>query len=781
MPENAGNTRMMNKRRAMLYMAIMACLCGATGTAASAQAASGNAQEIIGTYCGTIRMGDPRAPQKRQGPLTIEIKSADSATLHAELVEEYDYSDGDYQAKFEQRIEAQGRAVWNGTQWDLIFDRGTQHITATQTDTRDGTVRVNKQDAGFALACIIDGDTILKHPSLMAATNLTMNAMKNGGQPAAVSYGLKASASPREIKVDGSSTITVDAVLSEYREGDREGRPAKDKKIAFAIDPQKGKLFGSLSAPEAYTDAGGRARVVYTAPAGADLQAAGFFVNTATVTASCDEHGARDIAYISFLRERGKVSVEPGLGGVISSNGIVPPDRRFPALITAFLEDENLQPLAHAEVTFSLEQGAAFGMLRSADGRQGTKLSLKTDGSGIAEAFYIFSADAPPKKAVTESVNISSASMAAPLRARISIGLNIVFDKVESTYEGRGMVSAGEEVPLRVRIKDAWNPDLDLAPIIGYWGTGGKAGDTGLAVRLEVHSISSAPACLLDLYKSRRYPDPGFAENMRVRSFPDKGERNWLWMSQAFLKQYGGYPRVRPGTPGQNYYEARVCLADAGGKPVFVSSHPAAGAFLQIPTDVAADAFSIFFLSNPFGPHTRQARAFRAILDLAGFGAVLSLADAADAINRGQTEDLLVTLFSELKGGAAEKIARGSGISRELAEMYAQLSFVEKITSTAADEMGPLGLSEDALLRKLAGRAAWGAGRLVVLRGAGAQELVAAAASGQDQKPVAAVDGKITQDKKSGIVSLKKGGTSIYIVPSDMQVEPRGAADMRRY
>ncbi len=101
---------------------------------------------------------------------------------------------------------------------------------------------------------------------------------------------------------------------------------------------------------------------------------------------------------------------------------------------------------------------------------------------------------------------------------------------MENAYEGKGEINAGEEIPLRVYIKHVDYPDLDLMEFFYYWGARNKTGNTELQVKFEVENISTVPKSLLDQLKLEKYPPEKFSENLRVKSFKDKGIYNMLWV-----------------------------------------------------------------------------------------------------------------------------------------------------------------------------------------------------------------------------------------------------------
>jgi len=338
-----------------------------------------------------------------------------------------------------------------------------------------------------------------------------------------------------------------------------------------------------------------------------------------------------------------------------------------------------MQPLKDTEVTFSIQGGDTYGMLRAPGGVEAREVVIRTDHGGWAEAQYFYDSDNPPSGPVTETIEIRSSKMVLPLKAEVTTGFNLVFARMESAYEGKGTVNAGEEIPFRVNIKDVWNPGVDLENLVGYWGVDEKSGLEKLFVRLEVENLGSVPDYLLDQLKLESFPEAPFSENVQVRSFRDKGEMNMLWMPENSPKNYRGYPRIRPMTPGNHYYEARLSLVDGNGRVVFRTKHPAAKAYFNIRTGLPADALQIFFLENPFKADTPEAKILRTALDLMGFGTVMSVVDAMYAINSGSTKDLFSLLFSEAKGAVLSKTGDISAVHKQNVEIYSSIALAEKI------------------------------------------------------------------------------------------------------
>ena len=569
--------------------------------------------------------------------------------------------------------------------------------------------------------------------------------------------------------------------LYEYNPGDSlSSRPVAGKTISFTVNKQDGIIPGTLSSVSAVTDGNGKATVTYTAPEGELLKDAKLVVTSATVTARSEEFGVEDMAYINFTPERSKVFVDPAISGIVSSHGVVPPDRRYPALIAAFFEDEDMKPLKNAEVTFSIQGSGAVGMLRAPDGREAREVVIRTDPDGWAEVRYFYASDNPPSEPVTETIEIRSRKMVLPLKAEVTTGFNLIFTRMESAYEGKGTVNAGEEIPFRVNIRDAWNPDVDLEKIVDYWGIDEGSVGEKLFVRLEVDNLGSVPDYLLDQLKLEKYPEAPFSENMQVRSFRDKGEINMLWMSENSLKGYRGYPRIRPLSTGNHYYEARLSLVDGNGKEVFRTNHPAAKAYFNIETGLPADAMQIFFLENPFKAETAEAKMLRTALDIMGLGTMMSVVDAMYAINSGSTKDLYSLLFSEVKGAMLSKTGDISAAHKQGVEIYSSIALAEKIDlEIRKDRTGPIAAMEGEIFESLASAFELGKDRLLILRGKGDQKL--SVINGSSEREIPSKEGAYSIDEGTGITSLRSGESTIYIIPHGISVKPENASEVLRY
>jgi hypothetical protein len=636
-------------------------------------------------------------------------------------------------------------------------------------------------------------------------------------------FALKATPPHSEIKPDGKSTLEITGQLYSYTPGDNSSsKPVSGKTLTFEIQEMDGVKPGTLSLATAVTDANGVAKVIYTAPTAEQLEKMQAFNRISTaVTIRNEETGTEDIAYITFQTDNGKMRIEPGID-VISNTGYIPPDNRYPALITADFQDENLEPIANTEVTFSIKEDNPVGMLRSSNGQEGTIITTKTDASGIASVQYYYAAASPPEKPITETIEAKTKNMAIPLKAYISIGLNIVLENAISGYEGSTDINAGEKVPLKITVRDEWNPTLDLAQIMNYWGSGNEAGNNRLYVKLEIKKQGFMPTYMLDYLGSENFPEPEYEELLYPKTIKD-GLKNLMYISE-YSQNKSGFPTVMPLFSGTNNYEIMVSLVDEKGNPVFESQHPRQTAFVSIPTGLPANSYAIWFATNPLGPHTEMSKFARLLLStvtfgkFGGLGSLLSLADAAFAINNGDADALANIMLSEIKGQISGDIEDVGGLKGELFAEYNKMSITEQYISYALNSESDMGLiaeMESKILSEIAAAGIDSDRQLVILKGDGNQKLlidgeskpeskssnflkdnVKISISGVDEetkdfinkigkkkkkKEIPCVEGSFNYEDKLNTISLKNGNVSIYSIPKEMKVISVDATEMKIY
>jgi len=650
---------------------------------------------------------------------------------------------------------------------------------------------------------------------------------KVGAKPVRVPA-MQLSGSKRDISPDGKSTLTVTATLYDYTPGDKQSSaPIAGKSIKFAIQPKQGVVAGKFSSPSAVTDQNGQAIVVFTAPTADELSGVNPAIQSITIKANSSDYNLEEEIYVDFASQKGKVWVEPG-NGFLPDHSLIPPDKRFPVTIHVDFEDENLRPLANEEVTCIIRSDEKpLGKLRSDDGTEGTTIKVHTDQQGSAVITYYYASAGIPAVAVMETVEFRSKHMINPLKAYISVGMKIVINQAESAYEGKGEVSAYEEIPLRIEVMDAWHPEVDLMPFMSYWGLGGKSGETSLEIKLEVKKQGVVPDYLLDALKVVPIIEDPYEELVTVQTSADKKSKNKLWVPASSLKPTG-YPRIKPAYTGLNNYEIKVSLVDEKGKEIFLDEHPRQNGFLSIPTGLPADAFSIYMMTNPFGPHTEEARLARLLLGtvtfgkFGGLGAIVSLADAAYAINTGNAKALNDVFLAEIQNKVVDNGGNIAGLGGQVFKLYNKLSIAEQYLTYMSSLAANTGQSayEKQLLSGIAAQMKsdgkqmvilWGDGNRKLLEDHSAQDrdgddevsignkkIVKISISGLDPKSKEAVrkikkavgatvaeiktkPGTFYHDEKMGTISLSRNGFTLYLIPTGMKVVAQNETKIQYY
>jgi hypothetical protein len=711
-------------------------------------------------------------------------------------------------------------------------------------------------------------------------------------KPVQYRYKLTFEADSAYLKADGLSVTPLTATLYRYDAADPESIEAlSGVSLTFDIQSFKGFKAGSLSSALQSTNNEGVATVIYKVPDAGELKSAPEEARySATVKVSNSEYDVEELLYVTFKADKGRVEAFPS-NGFLSEECIVPPDNRYPALIKFRVEGENLDAVEGEEVTFSIEGGGKYGILRSDKGERGSSVTVTTDEQGYAQVQYFYEGDKSTSGNLRSDVGKGSESMIAggfergfgrgfgsdsekefgsdsgkefgsgsggdsgnylkerilietsnsaiPFTADVYIGLNLVFDSAVSAYEGKGVVNAGERIPLKIMVKDAASDLTEISEVVNYWGGGGVEGEHPLRVRLEIERLGSVPDYLMDNLRAERYPrENSFAVNMQVRSFSEAGVSNMLWMPELSVYDYKGYPSVQPQISGKNYYELRLILTDGTGNPIYSADHPASRAYITIETGLSANALDIFINENPFGPHSPEARLLRNVLNYK-CGSVLSITDALDAINRGDTEGLFRILFSEVKSFLLEQAGSLGDKSAEIIGKYSTIAYAEQFyTDMAREPDGPLAQIDNIVYEQLKQQLGGGVsfGKIVILEGDGRQELFVtkeaensaksssegsaesskkkgnsekksvfgikitgidkkteeslkktaealkeAANLFKGSKIVPAAEGKFVLDEDLGTTSYKKGGVTVYLIPVGMEYKAENHSSVRVY
>lgn len=582
--------------------------------------------------------------------------------------------------------------------------------------------------------------------------------------------GIKATPNPRRIKIQKDPTAELTIQLYDYIPGDASSvRPLANAEIdlAFAQDSHAG---GVLSTTRTFTDENGFARISYTAPTIEQVRESGEF--SVIIKAShTDEKTVEDLAYITFEHERGRVFAEPSIDGIVSNHAIVPPDRRFPAVIKFFHQDENLAKVSGVTIDFSLDSSNPHGKLQVPGNQERLlKVSQITDNEGFAEVFYYYDQDDFPEKPLIETIKISGPEIIEAFTASVSIGLNLAIASVESGYDESLIVNAGESVPLKVRIIDLWNPALDISELFYFWGVGSRfRGMPSLNLNLQIEKTGEIPEYLLDKIKIKRFPEAGINEVVDVKSFRKENVFNMLMIRESSRLGYSGYPKIKPSIAGQNNYRMSISVVDNRKNELFKINNEKHTAYFSLKTGIPADAISESILTNPFGKHTRQARIFRTILSLTGYGAILDLFEIADIVNRGNEKDALKKVISMALAKIISEAGKMQGVTAEAAKEYSKLTTLEQIMSIAIEDQEILSVFEQTLVETIAELIPMENRKTLILIGNGSQTLI----NKTNSRPVNATINKITEDSTLNVKSIRRGKVSIYIIPAEFEYTTR--------
>ena len=588
--------------------------------------------------------------------------------------------------------------------------------------------------------------------------------------------GLVASAVPESVMPDGRTTVEIRFNSLKYP-AERGSRPVPFPNVPLVIElqPIGAKTLGQLSVTSATTDSSGQATVQFRVPSAVDLRETG--VRSVSIHASSPEYGIEDTAYVNFTGDSATVFVEPNFGGVASDHGIVPADPRYPARIRVRVEDQDIQLQAGARVRFRIESPDPVGKLYDAAGNSATEIEVATGPDGFAEVLYRCAEGADPTTIREEVILITSPAMLESQTATIHVGIDLAIATVRNLYQGKGMVNAGEKIPVEITVRDAANNlAADLRQYLSHWGSGGSAGDSPIDVHLTIEPLGNYPQYLLTQIAAQNHPAPAFSDRMELRK-TGSTSGNTLWMRPGSLYDYEGLPRFETRFEGQNHYVITARLVDGSGNPL-PDANPANDiGYLSVPTGLPADAFSIFFLENPLGPNTPEARFFRTVLNLMGFGSVLSLSDAAHAVNTGDMEALANVVFSELSGRLAENISKSGSALAEYADLYAQLATAEQVTTTLVETKAPIADLHSAFIKAIVARSPQRDTKLLVITGNGSQQVIQSSTG----RPVQTTSGSILHQSADAIFAIQNGPVTVLSVPASFQYSTSNADSVQEF
>lgn len=602
-------------------------------------------------------------------------------------------------------------------------------------------------------------------------------------------YRLDVNAAPSRLRVSANESARITIHATEQPADASEaphGFPGADVRVR--VVEHEGFVAGHVTPAETATGPDGKVEVTYHPPAAEDLPE-GF--DRVELRVTSELLTTEETVYLDFVSDAGRIFVEPHYGGAVSARAVIPADERFPATIEVRIEDDAMQGRAGVPVTLEIEGDAPVGTLRPIGGESGvTSVELVTDADGVARAHYAYTGRKVLEAPITERLVARSPEMKRPLHAEVSIGLDLRIANLEHRLRRGDAVSAGDEVPLRVTIADAFHPEAkQLGRVLNHWGSGGERGDTSLAVRLDISPAGSAPRYLYEKLALASYDNPSFARVMSLRHVP--GGNTALWMpSDAWA---AGWPRVKVLFSGANSFVARASLVTGTIAALGLESPEVEEkwrtnnrAVFTVPTDLPANEFVLFSLQDPFGPHTKEARVFREVLKLMGGGAILEVSRVATMVGEGNVEEVGKALVTALAGkhvaaAAAGKLDLPDGgvefLARYIAldEVMGRAQSVIEIEKELLDDPD----ATRAMLRSLLDGVGRGAvalpelegKKLVTLFGKGEQVLLDA-----NGKPLFTAEaGRIVDAADGACTLLREGGVSVWVVPEELEVNAAGA------
>ena len=591
-------------------------------------------------------------------------------------------------------------------------------------------------------------------------------------------------ANPKEVKPDGETKIEVTASAYTYVPGDLASRrPMKKLSLNASI---VGDQVGALDSMNIVTDDDGRALLHYTPPEPNQLDNGR--ITGVTIQTESHTPRLREQASIHFLADKSVVQVTPHYGSGASSVGVVPADKRFPATIRCTLTDRDQNPVAGEQVTFKLLCGE--GELESGEHQQQKELSLATDNSGVAQCKFRYTGPAGPRAPSVAKIQITSAHLSQPALATVRAGIDLAVKSAAPRFKGE--LSAGEQVPLAIRVCDRFHGDSeDIGSLLNHWQEDPSSDQSKLWLKLTIRPAGNVPAYLSDLIGLKESPGPTIAPAWPRDFTPDSAK---LLMIEG--NGHMRLPQVLLTTSGQNLYDLTVQLAareQVQGQTTLV---PLAEqwvvnnrGFVIIPSGVRADASYIWLVENPFGGHSDSANLLRAIAGLHSLGeSTLSIADAIAAINRGDVEELTSLAVNQLKGQVIGHYAKKykvnststtSALVTSMAQAHTQVAAAGAVLAelTPADDKTPDEYVEQAIVNGILHATDLKNHQLVVVRGNGKQGLEI---DGQ-VKTLSPTSARIATQEGSTLSGVNAGNVSVYCVPKGSQLRSVAADSMQAY
>jgi hypothetical protein len=608
---------------------------------------------------------------------------------------------------------------------------------------------------------------------------------------------LEVEAQPDDLRPQQEGPVAIQVSLS-HRPGEPGAptEPIGGAVLSAAIAHPQHAALGTII-PQATTDSQGRALLEYRPPPRDKMPAE---VDRVAITVGCPALELEETVYVDFLAANGRVFMSPHFGATVSKQAVIPADPRFPASLEVVIEDDGMRGLPAAPVTIAIAGDTPRGLLRLPDGSEGISLTAATDGEGRVRAEYRYTGPADLAEPWLETLTITSPQLSRPLTATVSVGLDLAIAGLDHRVAPGSEVNAGDEVPLLITVRDAFRPEArHLGRVLGHWGAGTSS--DSLSLQLDIVSAGVSAQYFYERLALGNYDNPPVSTRVQLKDLEDG--RSALWLPSESL--VAGWPRVRPLFSGANSYCATVgLLAGPSAEPEAAQALPERWrsnnrALFTLPAGLPANEFLIFYLEDPFGEHTREARVFRQVLKLMGGGAILDCSEIATHVGKGDFakvgEALALAGCDKLLELAGEGAFDLDAVSQELLVRYLAMSEMQDTAGAylaIGDELVGEELRDnfrnslDSLLsglgQRMAEQPALRSQSLMVLYGQGEQRLRVRSLDGTPcPQPPAPVEGRITDSPDGTYSVLKQGRASVYTLPRELIAVPENVELTREY
>ena len=203
-----------------------------------------------------------------------------------------------------------------------------------------------------------------------------------------------------------------------------------------------------------------------------------------------------------------------------------------------------------AEITFEIVSGKTAEL--RAGSSKGSRVSLKADAKGAAEALFFYTGD-NIKAPLTYEVRISTPGHKETVK--VLVGLGLAFDRIVAVKADRLDTHA-----FTLSVRSRFHPKLDLANYLLRAHQSGLWGDRRIGIKLKTTWINAPPGVL---------PEPSFQGTTRVVT--DKKYGNVLAVGDGEPQYYQtsvAYPAVVMQSDGKHSYRVNggIVLLDSSDK-----------------------------------------------------------------------------------------------------------------------------------------------------------------------------------------------------------------------